>query len=822
MHLLNNTLKNDLVAYWKLDETISSSNTLPDAIGSHQMAVKNVSQITGKVGKALRITYQAISTFSGMRVDRNADLEFTGDFTIQAWIKLYNLSVVNQFILEKGGVDVIGYSLLYGTLGSASGICFRIGKGLPVPIVLGSDSFVPNTLEPSQWIHVLAWWKQSDGSLHLRLNHGTIGHLVTGGSLQHDPTEPIDFGQYDITTGSAVGTDIELDEIAIWNRLLTSQEQDFLWNDGDGQSIPLGALVPCKETVCCEDDPFAFQSHIGSGGGFDSECDPAPTVMFEPPYDTQVMFPTLVILRASREGATIRYTTDGSNPTLESTLYTTPISVDSPGTVIKARAWLSNCPDGPVNSATYRLWPSATNFTYACDTPDKVGRWNVWIPNGIGDYHWQLDITFASITSIKRFEVLELDSSGEFTTGSAWSTAEFINPFVDEPTKQLRVFPLALFIAAVQQNAAYTNDYSGTFGTFAAANHVIDFYGQGEFPTTGHFFKFRIIFADNTTLEKIVDTTCDAIPPALCPVPAAPTLTAFCTSIDVTFTLPIGDSLRIFKGNSPTGPWTQVNLTITGSPQTVADTGLANGVTRYYYLAHKPAAGSCPFTSGPVASATTLPLPTVSIGANPTAVCAGSSVTLTWDSANVTGTVTITDLAPQPGNAPGSASVTPSAPGQTYTITGTNSCGTAMASIAVIADAPATCGAPFSSTYERVRIQGYFDEFFPFDDPPCSTLGGSNSPAWGGQFRNTNLAACTWEIQDASNRSINDGHQVHSGLIELTGGNWRLSLFGSISGGGSELIWRGQKTCGSNPIGIYSRTAGCYTGVSSLTIELVT
>ena len=61
---------------------------------------------------------------------------------------------------------------------------------------------------------------------------------------------------------------------------------------------------------------------------------------------------TNVTLTCTTPGATIRYTTDGSDPTGSSTVYTGPISIDD-DTVIRARAWKSGMNPSAIISGTY-------------------------------------------------------------------------------------------------------------------------------------------------------------------------------------------------------------------------------------------------------------------------------------------------------------------------------------------------------------------------------------------------------------------------------------------------------------------------------------
>jgi hypothetical protein len=100
-------------------------------------------------------------------------------------------------------------------------------------------------------------------------------------------------------------------------------------------------------------------------------------------YDT----PQNLEINCTTPGATIRYTTDGSNPTATSPVYTGPITVDKT-TTIKAYATKNGIDDSTVATVTYsfrvatpRFNPGATtyystqNITITCTTPEATIRY---------------------------------------------------------------------------------------------------------------------------------------------------------------------------------------------------------------------------------------------------------------------------------------------------------------------------------------------------------------------------------------------------------------------------------------------------------------
>lgn len=77
----------------------------------------------------------------------------------------------------------------------------------------------------------------------------------------------------------------------------------------------------------------------------------------------------IVSISCATTGATIRYTTNGSDPTPNSTLYSTPINV-SASTTIKAKAYKSGYTDSGVATATYTI---STTQTVATPTFNPSG-----------------------------------------------------------------------------------------------------------------------------------------------------------------------------------------------------------------------------------------------------------------------------------------------------------------------------------------------------------------------------------------------------------------------------------------------------------------
>jgi Concanavalin A-like lectin/glucanases superfamily/PEP-CTERM motif len=83
------------------------------------------------------------------------------------------------------------------------------------------------------------------------------------GSITSSPN-PLLFGTRDAQDGRDFAVDGRLDEIAIWNRALSSSEIASLWNNGAGQLIP-AASVPEPSSLMLAAIAFVL---VGGRGGF--------------------------------------------------------------------------------------------------------------------------------------------------------------------------------------------------------------------------------------------------------------------------------------------------------------------------------------------------------------------------------------------------------------------------------------------------------------------------------------------------------------------------------------------------------------------------
>lgn len=577
----------------------------------------------------------------------------------------------------------------------------------------------------------------------------------------------------------------------------------------------------CKTAPCCPPDIYEYESINGTDSGTETneDCEEVP-VEVSPISGAFLFFPSYVVLSADHDDAVITYTTDGSDPDEFSTVYTEPFLVEQAGTIVKARATVGDCSAGPITTVLFQNPPFILGFGYGCDVPDNGGTWDVWVPNGTPDNHWQITFHTPTPIDVARFEVYQLDAFGQWTTGIMWST--------DSPVPidgvDFAAMPLLLFTAGVQQHTAYQS----TLGTFVTGGLVTqDLYGDRQFPASG-FFRFDFILDDGTRISTIINATCDpSLPPTACVSPAAPTAVAQCDGlVEVTFAGTIGQNYKVYVSQvgSPGGWVLVINDTMPASPHTVDVTGLTPG-SLYYFQVELDYGAPCNYQASIPVQAVPLPDPEVTITSDKLTVDPNESFTISWTSTNIGGAVCggcldgqvgiNQGLGCKAGNAAGSQATSQATPGDyTYTITGCNTCGTVVDSVQVTVRNLASC----SVTPAFITIENWLTFLCGFWD----VTGGTCTPgcmfptATPGQFPLT--TTCTWTGVEHGGCQVDGFWMPLDVTCQFITDRWHLTIVFDGCGGSEDTGWTGEKLFGNSPLGVYTKTGGCATGPATITI----
>jgi len=254
-----------LVAYWPLDE--GTGSTTADLSGNGNNGTLgsptgNPAWDSGKFGGALNF-----NRGEGDYVDCGNPpiLDFgTGDWTVSAWINVPVDIGSDLRIFAKGGDS--GGGIRYE-------MYLRDGSG-DIKILVDDDNnkYDPDTddhanLFDGEWHHIVGM--RRDGT-KLRVY---VDAVNDGGVIGHgESTIPADYDLSGTSQANAyIGANWHypdskvqkffhglIDDVAVWNRALTDDEVAFLWNNGDGNLVPVsGDLALASNPYPDNEEPDA-------------------------------------------------------------------------------------------------------------------------------------------------------------------------------------------------------------------------------------------------------------------------------------------------------------------------------------------------------------------------------------------------------------------------------------------------------------------------------------------------------------------------------------------------------------------------------------
>lgn len=231
-------IADDLLAYYKFD-TPSGVTFDSYIFEEHLSNVNGVSQTTGKIGQGAAFVNASVKYLeaSGSNV---FDFDGTEDWTIACWAEVDSLSPPgsDQFILSKyddnpATFDERQYAIFF----DASEDRWRalISEN---GATNSADVSPTNTIAANTFYLLVLEYQASTKTLTLTQNNGTGGDtasaVATNAVINQSPaTFKIGFG--DTTADPAL--DGTVDEVLIWNRLLTTAEKTAMYNSGAGVNM---------------------------------------------------------------------------------------------------------------------------------------------------------------------------------------------------------------------------------------------------------------------------------------------------------------------------------------------------------------------------------------------------------------------------------------------------------------------------------------------------------------------------------------------------------------------------------------------------------
>lgn len=220
-------LQTGLVAYYQMNGNgLDSSGN-----GLNLSLVGNPSFGAGLYGQALSLNNDQAQYATRPGDDPAFDFG-SGNFAIQVWVNFNQFGGREQTLIEKfSGDGGPGWTL---TTPGGDSIQFYT-SGLP-------SLQAPVSIAAGTWNQMIV---DRDGStLSIYLDGSLLASEDVGGSSIIPSSNPLLIGRRDAQDGRDFAVDGRLDEIAIWDRSLTTSEIASLWNGGNGMIIATGVPEP--------------------------------------------------------------------------------------------------------------------------------------------------------------------------------------------------------------------------------------------------------------------------------------------------------------------------------------------------------------------------------------------------------------------------------------------------------------------------------------------------------------------------------------------------------------------------------------------------
>jgi hypothetical protein len=243
-------LTDSLVSYWKLDETSGtradahSSNDLTDnnTVGYGTGIINNGADFERDNGEYLSITDAA-----------QTGLDITGDISISMWVKAESIPADYMRLLGKNDADIEnkGYYIQFRSPGanqSALSLTFYDDSS-NATFVYSTDQYLAST---GVWYHVVVTADVSAGASGVTLyKNGSSISATTGvdnATSISDTSAAFSIAR-NLQGSNPDSFDGIIDEVGVWNRVLTAEEVSDLYNSGAGFAYPFTPAATTTEDI---------------------------------------------------------------------------------------------------------------------------------------------------------------------------------------------------------------------------------------------------------------------------------------------------------------------------------------------------------------------------------------------------------------------------------------------------------------------------------------------------------------------------------------------------------------------------------------------
>src|SRR5262245_6241444 len=212
------TLLSGLLDYWALSDLTS--------VNSHSLTNVNAATfVTGKLGNCTQLVRASVqhldlTPFTGLRPGNSS-------LTVQAWAWADSDA---SFRIITGIWGGVGNQKEWCLRRDAGGLAFTVSNDGAAEVVVNNGA-APTV---GTWYHLLGWHDAAADTVNLRVNGGTVVSAAHAAGI---------FTGTDLFRVGARNADGDLwdgkvDAVGVWSRVLTTTEQDALYNSGAGREYP--------------------------------------------------------------------------------------------------------------------------------------------------------------------------------------------------------------------------------------------------------------------------------------------------------------------------------------------------------------------------------------------------------------------------------------------------------------------------------------------------------------------------------------------------------------------------------------------------------
>jgi len=224
----NSGLMKGLVAYWSMEE---AGGIRYDKHGGHHITHNNdgdCARRVGKYGYGLDLAYNDNLYIPNSQVE--AFQPSGNPFAISLWMQTDVIDAEDTYISLYGEPGEHAYRFF---IAATERFYFRLSGQ---PDGLKSAFTAADLVQAGVWFHIVAGWDGSNVKIFVN-NSGTTGQAFAG-PIWHSNAN-LEFGSFGGGVGDCDGC---LDEVAYWNRWLTTDEIAQLYNGGTVNPYPFGVV----------------------------------------------------------------------------------------------------------------------------------------------------------------------------------------------------------------------------------------------------------------------------------------------------------------------------------------------------------------------------------------------------------------------------------------------------------------------------------------------------------------------------------------------------------------------------------------------------